>query len=1049
MKRFIQYIIATLIALTATGCQDDFMKQEIIGEGKAKVSATIDFKPMSAALTRTKAAGDVLKDINSLHVLLYNEESKLIKKWKIKGYTVTDENRDNSNAENGSSAETSTKRATFKLPEEIEFGTYYMYAVANIADTLIDKHYSEAIKTVEGLKNISLAWDPENVANNGQMIGFFTDSSTPTTPSASGESLTLNASNTKLHAWLRRAASKVTIAYDGTNLKDDVSIYIMAASIKDIPTSCPLGTENTPDHVDSLIHDGGMIQYFDENNRPGLDNFITDYKAVVSNQKPTYGSDHSETADALFFYENMQGKGKDKKQTAPGPGNGNGANNGIGFPDPDPDIEGSGWKDEKPYGTYIEVEAIYRSENPERPGVGIIKYRFMLGKDIATDYNAERNHHYKLTLKFNNFANDYDWHIEYKEQVLEVTDPKVMNYQGKVFVPDKSWPNLGHEFADGSTVTVTSYIEDAEKKMVNWKIEYDEEGNGNYKSDCSWLHYEIADGNLPYEKNVTFKVNEVKPDETIDINANLKGATPKGSKENPYNLADPNGTPDKIVCTANCYIVDAPGWYIFPLVYGNAIHNGADTKSSYQYTGGTSNNILSVFKNHLDKPITSPYIKENEGCNPQHAYLVWQDVNNLLRPSYTWETSPVDESPSFLPEAYNNKGGIRFYVAPGNIKQGNAMIAISDQSPTKVQYNNENGDLTWRVDYPDAIWSWHIWITRFDYQEPDKTIKVTAHDSNRKFEFMPVNLGWCSEDGEKIKYYHEHQCKIRFTAGEKSDEITIVKKSHIAFTRGNNPYYQWGRKDPFIAAIGNIDKNKSWWNYIGFLDGRNPPLLSDGWSTDGRITTREALHLLIRKPDTWHNPPRKLKPDMTTGDTNPWASDNLTYANLWEGRTGTDPNAAILKTVYDPCPVGYQVAHYNAFTGFTTTGENTNYPPEWYDVRVENIADYNKETGSCGIYSDNLLELYTNPEKYQSIIFPQSGYRDWDDWSNTYHFNVIGYVWAAGNVRNDDNNSYNFEFSRLDEQELSYLRPKNFFYPCDGMPIRPVRNGSHGVPSTP
>ncbi len=153
--------------------------------------------------------------------------------------------------------------------------------------------------------------------------------------------------------------------------------------------------------------------------------------------------------------------------------------------------------------------------------------------------------------------------------------------------------------------------------------------------------------------------------------------------------------------------------------------------------------------------------------------------------------------------------------------------------------------------------------------------------------------------------------------------------------------------------------------------------------------------------------------------------------------------------MYDPCPVGYQVSHYNAFTGFTTTGDNTNYPPEWYDVRVENIADYDEATKSCGVYSDNLYEFYTNPDKYQSIIFPQSGYRDWDDKANTYHFNVIGYVWAAGNVKNDDNNSYNFEFSRDDKNtngiDPSYIRPKNTFYPCDGFPVRPVRNGNHGI----
>ncbi|MCQ5178302.1 hypothetical protein, partial [Faecalibacterium prausnitzii] len=38
------------------------------------------------------------------------------------------------------------------------------------------------------------------------------------------------------------------------------------------------------------------------------------------------------------------------------------------------------YKDEKPYGTYIEVEAYYHSIHEERVGNGRIIYRFMLGK---------------------------------------------------------------------------------------------------------------------------------------------------------------------------------------------------------------------------------------------------------------------------------------------------------------------------------------------------------------------------------------------------------------------------------------------------------------------------------------------------------------------------------------------------------------------------------------------------------------------------------------------------------------------------------------------
>ena len=177
MKHFVRHIILFLMIATVTGCYDEFMKEEIIGEGKASISATLDFKPMSSTLSRTRAAGDALKDISSLHVLLYDKDKNLKNKWKIEGYSESDENRTDKDAEanpNGEhhTAETTTKRATFKLPEEIDFGKYYMYAVANIPDLLTNTSYDDAIKTVDGLKNIPLTWNSEEVANNGEMIGF-------------------------------------------------------------------------------------------------------------------------------------------------------------------------------------------------------------------------------------------------------------------------------------------------------------------------------------------------------------------------------------------------------------------------------------------------------------------------------------------------------------------------------------------------------------------------------------------------------------------------------------------------------------------------------------------------------------------------------------------------------------------------------------------------------------------------------------------------------------------------------------------------------------
>ena len=265
MKHFALHTILFLMIVTVAGCQDEFLTQETIGEGKANVSATLDFKPMSSALAQTRAAGNALKDIRSLHVLLYDQNRILKKQWQIEGHTMSDENRTDNDAEanpNGEhhTAEAKTKRVTFKLPEEINFGRYYMYAVANIPDLLSNAAYSDSIKTVDGLKNIPLTWDPKNVANNGQMMGHFTNVSGE---SNENELLVVKEKSVKLHAWLRRAASKITVAFDASDLNDGIRIHFKSIKIKHIPRTCYLGRDNAPGYKSA--------DSFDENNRNGED----------------------------------------------------------------------------------------------------------------------------------------------------------------------------------------------------------------------------------------------------------------------------------------------------------------------------------------------------------------------------------------------------------------------------------------------------------------------------------------------------------------------------------------------------------------------------------------------------------------------------------------------------------------------------------------------------------------------------------------------------------------------------------------------------------
>lgn len=510
MKHFVRFMIVSLMALAAAGCQDDLMMGESFGDGRAMVTATVDFKPMSSALTQTRAAGNALKGIGSLYVLLYDGNTRQLKKsWKIEEYTVSDEVRKDSAPEyKRPNAETTTKRAVFKLPEDIDFGEYYMYAVANIPDLLVNAEYSGAIQTVDGLKGIVLTWDNDNVSANGQMIGYFTKKDSR---QDEDQPLVVNSSTLGLHAWLRRAASKVTVAFDATGLKDGIRIYLKSVKIKHIPKTCYLGRGNTPGYTSETFKDkngktpaeelleNGEVYYY--NGKPGdPDNQDFESWPYVSRGKSVYGlmpdghplpespeiaDFHTEDTPALYFYENLQGDEntkpgiKDKRQDA----DEDGRLDAGGLPGDTTYI----LKDGVEFGTYIEVEGYYDARLSDRPGEGKIIYRFMLGRDVYKDYNAERNIHYKLTLRFNGYANDVDWHIEYKEdKEIIIPNPYYISYlynqsaslpitlRGSGYenvkmeiriIENHWWPTLeegdGYEFADTTKVYPVGRVREA------------------------------------------------------------------------------------------------------------------------------------------------------------------------------------------------------------------------------------------------------------------------------------------------------------------------------------------------------------------------------------------------------------------------------------------------------------------------------------------------------------------------------------------------------------------------------------------------------------
>ncbi|MFK2329068.1 fimbrillin family protein [Bacteroides fragilis] len=470
--------------------------------------------------------------------------------------------------------------------------------------------------------------------------------------------------------------------------------------------------------------------------------------------------------------------------------------------------------------------------------------------------------------------------------------------------------------------SVTSYRENTKgvQEAAPWTAQYSV-GNGVSWTDTrpEWLTAFTASGAggtsaQPYDATVSVQTGtDTSPHTTA-----LQNATAKGTADTPYNLSNQTDGGPTDENTANCYVVSAPGYYSFPLVYGNALKNRSTNESAYK-TGNTGSNILSNFINHTGAGISDPYIANNNGCTPAKAELVWQDVMDLVT--------------DIKYNAGSNGGNISFKVDRFSIQQGNAVIAIKDAS------NN-------------VLWSWHIWVTD---ENIDNVIEVTNYQ-NVKYNIMPVNLGWCDDD---VTTYAERSCKVRFTAGDASKEVTIRQVSASITIRGNHPYYQWGRKDPLRPSNGLANTNKTWYDKNGTSSQSNP-------ATENFSAGVTCIMNYILKPDVMQN--------QVSGDN--------AYANLWsvDNTVYTANDNPVVKTVYDPSPVGFKLPPGNVFTGFTTTGGSTS-----------TSSEINGTWSSSSLKGWN---FYTDSSKSKTIFFPASGYRYR---SNGMVSNVSsdGFYWSA------------------------------------------------------
>ena len=232
--------------------------------------------------------------------------------------------------------------------------------------------------------------------------------------------------------------------------------------------------------------------------------------------------------------------------------------------------------------------------------------------------------------------------------------------------------------------------------------------------------------------------------------------------------------------TANCYVIREPGYYCFPLVYGNAITG--DKVNTGAYTIGTGSQYKSEFINYIGNQISNPYILPDTSATATSAEILIADEDNII--------SNVNINYSF-----SREGNIIFHVDRIPDSGANAIIGLIDN-------NNE------------VIWSWHIWL----WKESLTPITLENYNGSR-YKILPVNLGskydstghlinWFYQWGRKDPMLlpesynssnnHTYYGSLSFSIESCTDNVKNTIKNPCTFYKTGGNYNNWTQRPDFF-----------------------------------------------------------------------------------------------------------------------------------------------------------------------------------------------------------------------------------------------------------
>ena len=545
-------------------------------------------------------------------------------------------------------------------------------------------------------------------------------------------------------------------------------------------------------------------------------------------------------------------------------------------------------------------------------------------------------------------------------------------------------PNAVAYNATQANYQIESYRQapDGTKQPVAWKVVgYSlDEGKSWSTTKPSWLKSlskEQGNGGTAAEQGTATLGTDIV-DLAAERNKTLQNAAPLGTATAPYNLSNATGAA-AVQNTANCYVISAPGHYMIPLVYGNAIKNGQTNSSAYQ-KGSEANNTLKNFVDQEGYAITDPWIeKTNNGANRgiDLAWTIWSDEKDLVKLA----------SNNGLYRAADGNLYIKFEVTKENIKSGNAVVAVRRSWQTQRQEQRQQGRkkvwVTVTETHQQTLWSWHLW---FAPKNALDKITVTNKQGN-KYDFTNEALGWKPTAWKGTSYSTPRTVKVKVeqTQGNNGVKqyavITITQKPATTSRTGYTTLYQWGRKDAFPGTTATLAVNTINWN----------------------AGSEMYMQTILQNPQNYFTAGYKGNVlDAATGFAKYYTFYNLWSMNNTSAYAENQANSqTVVKTIYDPSPVGFSVPANDAFTGFTENGLNGG---RMNVDGTDNAQTFNNNFGH---------NFWTNSSKTETIFFPAAGFREARNGSTLSYYSKFGDYWTATPNDNHNGNVMGFDVNSV------------------------------------